>query len=88
MSGEAKRVIDADSLVVAPGIIDNNTHYDAQITWDPLCTYSCYHGITTVEIGNWSLALAPAHKEDRNNLAGVLSHAEAIPLEGFQVSVK
>jgi hypothetical protein len=39
-------------------------------------------------IGNCALALAPAHKEDRDNLAGVLSHAEAIPLEGFQVSVK
>jgi len=88
VSGEAKRVVDADGLVVAPGIIDNHTHYDAQVTWDPLCTYSCYHGITTVVIGNCSLALAPAHKEDRDNLAGVLSHVEAIPLEAIQAGVK
>jgi N-acyl-D-aspartate/D-glutamate deacylase len=74
-------------LTVAPGIIDNHTHYDAQVTWDPLCTYSCYHGITTVVIGNCSLALAPAHKEDRDNLAGVLSHVEAIPLEAIQAGV-
>jgi N-acyl-D-amino-acid deacylase len=57
VSGAARRVIDADGLVVAPGIIDNHTHYDAQVTWDPLCTYSCYHGITTVVIGNCSLAV-------------------------------
>jgi len=87
VSGLAERVIDADGLVVAPGIIDNHTHYDAQVTWDPLCTYSCYHGITTVVIGNCSLALAPARREDRDNLAGVLSHVEAIPLEAIQAGV-
>jgi adenine deaminase len=52
-------VLNADGLVVALGIIDNHTHYDAQVTWDPLCTYSCYHGITTVVMGNCSLAMAP-----------------------------
>jgi N-acyl-D-amino-acid deacylase len=87
VSGSAQRVIDAGGQVVSPGIIDNHTHYDAQVTWDPLCTYSCYHGITTVVIGNCSLALAPAHQEDRDNLAGVLSHVEAIPLEAIQAGV-
>ena len=87
VSGEARQVLNADGLVVAPGIIDNHTHYDAQVTWDPLCTYSCYHGVTTVVIGNCSLALAPAHQEDRDNLAGVLSHVEAIPLEAIQAGV-
>ena len=88
VNGGAHRVVDADGLVVAPGIIDNHTHYDAQVTWDPLCTYSCYHGVTTVVIGNCSLAMAPAHKEDRDNLAGVLSHVEAIPLEAIQAGVQ
>lgn len=88
VSGAAKKVIDADGLTVAPGIVDNHTHYDAQVIWDPLCTYSCYHGVTTVVIGNCSLALAPAHKEDQANLAGVLSHVEAIPLEAIQAGVK
>jgi N-acyl-D-aspartate/D-glutamate deacylase len=41
VNGEARQVLNADGLVVAPGIIDNHTHYDAQVTWDPLCTYSC-----------------------------------------------
>ena len=88
VSGEARQTLNADGLVVAPGIIDNHTHYDAQVTWDPLCTYSCYHGITTVVMGNCSLAMAPAHKEDRENLAGVLSHVEAIPLEAIQAGVE
>jgi len=87
VSGHARRVLDADGLVVAPGIIDNHTHYDAQVTWDPLCTYSCFHGATTVVIGNCSLALAPAHQEDREMLASVLSHVEAIPLEAIRTGV-
>ena len=87
VSGDARQTLNADGLVVAPGIIDNHTHYDAQVTWDPLCTYSCYHGITTVVMGNCSLAMAPAHREDREMLAGVLSHVEAIPLEAIQAGV-
>ena len=87
VSGGAHRVLDADGLVVAPGIIDNHTHYDAQVTWDPLCTFSCYHGATTVVIGNCSLAVAPAHEEDREMLASVLSHVEAIPLEAIRAGV-
>jgi N-acyl-D-aspartate/D-glutamate deacylase len=87
VSGNADRVLNADGMVVAPGIIDNHTHYDAQITWDPLCTYSCFHGATTVVIGNCSLALAPAHQEDREMLASVLSHVEAIPLEAIRTGV-
>ena len=87
VSGDGRQVLNADGLVVAPGIIDNHTHYDAQVTWDPLCTYSCYHGITTVVMGNCSLAMAPAHREDREMLSGVLSHVEAIPLEAIQAGV-
>jgi N-acyl-D-amino-acid deacylase len=88
VSGDARRVLDADGLAVAPGIIDNHTHYDAQVTWDPLCTFSCYHGVTTVVMGNCSLAMAPAHEEDREVLANVLSHVEAIPLEAIRAGVK
>jgi len=88
LMGSAQRILDADGLVVAPGIIDNHTHYDAQLLWDPLCTFSCYHGVTTVVTGNCSLGLAPAHEEDREPLAGILSHVEAIPLEAIRAGVQ
>ena len=29
----ARQTVDADGLVLAPGIVDVHTHYDAQITW-------------------------------------------------------
>jgi len=86
--GPAKRTLNADGLAVAPGIIDNHCHYDAQAIWDPLCTYSCYHGATTVIIGNCSLAIAPAHEYDRDTLLQILSRVEAIPLEALQAGVK
>src|SRR6266478_4651270 len=44
----AKKTIDADGLVVAPGFIDLHTHYDAQIRWDPYCTISGWHGVTSL----------------------------------------
>jgi N-acyl-D-amino-acid deacylase len=77
----ASRTIDADGLVVAPGFIDNHCHYDAQVTWDPLCTFSCYHGATSVIIGNCSLALAPVRRGRETRLAEFLSYVEAIPME-------
>src|SRR5262249_41837191 len=83
LRGAAVRTIDADGLTVAPGFIDTHCHYDAQVTWDPLCSFSCYHGATTVIIGNCSLALAPVRRDarERERLMEFLSYVEAIPME-------
>jgi len=87
LDGPAKRTIEADGRVVAPGFVDNHCHYDAQVLWDPLCTFSCHHGATTVIIGNCSLALAPVKAEERAKLAGMLSYVEAIPMDVLEAGV-
>jgi N-acyl-D-aspartate/D-glutamate deacylase len=81
LSGPAENVIDAGGQAVAPGFIDNHCHYDAQVTWDPLCTFSPEHGATTVIFGNCSLALAPVKPGTEKRVAEFLSYVEAIPVE-------
>jgi len=87
LDGAARRVIEADGRVVAPGFVDNHCHYDAQVLWDPLCTFSSHHGATTVIIGNCSLALAPVKAHERQKLAGMLSYVEAIPMDVLEAGV-
>src|SRR5438309_6330591 len=81
LSSPATKTIDADGRAVAPGFIDNHCHYDAQVTWDPLCTFSPEHGATSVIFGNCSLSLAPVRKGTEERLAEFLSYVEAIPME-------
>jgi N-acyl-D-aspartate/D-glutamate deacylase len=81
LSGSATKVIDADGLVVSPGFVDNHCHYDAQVTWDPICSFSCYHGATTVIIGNCSLAMAPIRPGKSERASEFLSYVEAIPMD-------
>ena len=80
LSGPASRTIDAKEQVIAPGFVDNHTHFDAQVTWDPLCSFSPQHGATTVVFGNCSLGLAPIRPGTANRVAEFLSYVEAIPM--------
>ena len=79
ISTVADRAIDADGLIVSPGFIDGHTHMDAQVAWDPLGTCSCWHGVTSVIMGNCGFALAPCKPEDRDWYARCLSAVEDIP---------
>jgi N-acyl-D-amino-acid deacylase len=81
LDGPARQTINADGRAVAPGFIDNHAHYDGQVTWDPLCTFSPQHGATTVIFGNCSLALAPVRRGGQHRTAEFLSYVEAIPME-------
>jgi N-acyl-D-amino-acid deacylase len=73
---QGKREIDADGLVVTPGFIDAHTHMDAQIFWDRRGANSCWHGVTTVVMGNCGFTLAPVHSDARALVVRNLERAE------------
>src|ERR1044071_1437716 len=83
----AEKVIDADGLFVAPGIIDLHTHYDAQPFWDRLCTSSVWHGVTTVLTGNCGLTLAPLRPEHRDAMLATFCCVEDIPVRSLSAVV-
>lgn len=84
----AKEVIDADGHVVAPGFIDGHTHMDAQVFWDPLGTCSCWHGITSVVMGNCGFSLAPCGEKDKLLVMRNLERAEDISPEAMEAGIK
>lgn len=84
---EAAEVIDATGLIVAPGFVDLHTHYDAQLFWDPYCTLSSWHGITSVVIGNCGFGFAPVKPEMRERSMLSMTRVEAIPLASMKAGM-
>ncbi|GAB3679532.1 amidohydrolase family protein [Actinocorallia lasiicapitis] len=80
----ADRRLDAEGHIVAPGFVDLHTHYDAQLFWDPYCTISGFHGVTSVVIGNCGFGFAPVRPEMRDWAMNALSRNEQIPLEAMR----
>jgi N-acyl-D-amino-acid deacylase len=79
VDGRAAREIDATDRLVTPGFVDLHTHLDAQIGWDPLLTSSCWHGVTSVVMGNCGVTFAPVRSQDREFLAEMMESVEDIP---------
>jgi N-acyl-D-aspartate/D-glutamate deacylase len=82
-----REVIEADGLVLAPGIIDSHTHYDAQITWDPFVGPSPALGVTSVVIGNCGFTIAPCKPADRDLVMRNLTHVEGMSIEALRTGI-
>ncbi len=76
---DAGRVIEADGRIVTPGFVDIHSHLDAQIGWDPLMSSSCYHGVTSVVMGNCGMTFAPVRPGQAELLATCMETVEDIP---------
>jgi len=85
--GTARQRIDAQGLVLAPGIVDIHTHYDAQLTWDPFATPSTALGVTTVVIGNCGFTIAPCRPQHRDIVMRNLTHVEGMSLEAMRAGI-
>jgi N-acyl-D-aspartate/D-glutamate deacylase len=84
---DASEVIDATGLIVAPGFVDLHTHYDAQVFWDPYCSLSSWHGVTSVVIGNCGFGFAPVRPELRERSMLSMTRVEAIPLASMAAGI-
>lgn len=88
VTGEAKREIDASGQLVTPGFVDIHTHYDGQVTWDPLLTPSCWHGVTTAVMGNCGVGFAPARPDKHDWLIELMEGVEDIPGAALAEGIK
>src|SRR5512132_3360727 len=88
VSARGAREVDADGLVVAPGFIDPHTHYDAQLTWDPLASCSSWYGVTTIVTGNCGFTIAPCRPGDRETMMRMLQYVEGMSLEAMQKGIR
>jgi N-acyl-D-aspartate/D-glutamate deacylase len=74
-----RRELDARGAIVAPGWVDVHTHYDGQVTWDPLLTPSSWHGVTTLVMGNCGVGFAPVRPGSESFLIELMEGVEDIP---------
>ena len=79
VAGSGADEIDADGLLVTPGWVDVHTHYDGQVTWDPLLTPSSWQGVTTVVMGNCGVGFAPVRPDKHEWLIALMEGVEDIP---------
>ena len=86
--GSGRARVDAQGLVLAPGIIDLHTHFDAQLIWDPFASPSVALGVTSMVIGNCGFTIAPCRAPDRDLTLRNLTHVEGMPLDALRAGVQ
>jgi len=86
--GAARETLDAGGLALMPGIIDNHTHYDAQLTWDPAAAPSPALGVTTAIIGNCGFTIAPCRAADRDRIMRNLTQVEGMALDVLRTGIR
>ena len=86
--GSSRETVIADGLALMPGIIDNHTHYDAQLTWDPWASPSPTLGVTTAIIGNCGFTIAPCRERDRELVMKNLTQVEGMSLDVLRAGVR
>src|SRR3954447_24380172 len=79
--------VDLDGLTLSPGFVDIHTHYDAQVLWDRDLTPSCWHGVTTVVMGNCGFGIAPTRPEHRSTIARTLENVEGMSVEALEAGI-
>jgi N-acyl-D-aspartate/D-glutamate deacylase len=88
VDAEGAMEFDATGRIVTPGFVDIHTHYDGQVTWDPLLTPSSLHGVTTVVMGNCGVGFAPAKPDEHEWLIGLMEGVEDIPGAALSAGIR
>ena len=86
-AGAAKE-IDASGCIVAPGVLDLHTHYEAQLNWDPYASLSGWFGVTSITVGQCGFGFAPTKPEDRDLNMRMMNRIEAIPLQSMRQGMR
>lgn len=87
VNDKGRQTIDAEGHVVSPGFVDGHTHMDAQVFWDPIGSCSCYHGVTSVVMGNCGFTLAPCKQEDADLVFRNLERAEDLSRDAMLAGI-
>ena len=86
-ASDAAKSVDAFGHIVAPGFVDLHTHYDAQLFWDPYCSISSWHGVTSIVIGNCGFGFAPVRADARERAMLTMTRVEAIPYAAMKAGM-
>jgi N-acyl-D-aspartate/D-glutamate deacylase len=87
VDGKGRDELVAEGQVVAPGFVDAHTHMDAPVFWDDLGRPTCWHGVTSVVMGNCGFTLAPAQPDERQLAVRSLERAEDISPEAMEQGI-